>query len=846
METITVTELSRFAYPRENPALLTKKFGFQKETSSPSALGEEPSVSPREGGILAHSAYETDAGLSRASTDGALFDNLAPIPGIAREVPLEMTVPCGSLTVSVRGTADIVSFDGVRHTVEEVKTKSRLSPGLTPFDDPSAFAQAVCYAYLLLQLEGGEEAVVRLTFLHRATGERLSFSAVFSVSTLRSLFEALLLRAAPFLQYRADQRLFFPGEAASSPFPFPNLREGQRAFIYRTFRTVKNGGSLFVSAPTGIGKTMAALYPSVKALSVGKIQKIFYLTSKTVTGYAALDGARTLRLHIPHLSALLITAKETNCPFRRAPLPPDCSFCSRLREQYAPDGTFVSYRERQHTALLSLLYADDRVYTTERIQSAAEESSVCPYELSLDLSRFCHVVVCDYNYAYDDGIRFQRYFKAPPEENEKRDYAFLIDEAHNLPDRVRDMYSAELSTELLEGLFHVCRGGETEVPTLYSAVEEAKRLMETVGRRCTEGAFLKKTKDGEISCGYYKSDRLSDRFRKTVETLFREVSRHVRNLGPYADDLSPYRSPLRKLVFAAAWFDSHFRFLAEREGETVRAKLLCLDPSDIIRRMNGAAKAVIYFSATLSPLAYYQASAGSPRAPALDLPSPYAKENLCLVAYDSISTRLPDRENTAEQTAMTIAEAVSAKAGRYLVYFPSYAYLKAVFRYAAPLLSDAALVVQKAGMSYRERERFLSVFGDSRYPNVVGFCVLGGMFSEGIDLAGEKLIGAVVVGTGMPGLSAERNLMMEYYDDVMDRGREFAYLYPGMNKVTQAAGRVIRSESDRGIVLLIDDRYAEPEMKLLFPAHWRHLRYTGDLESLHHILSSFWNETGAN
>jgi len=210
------------------------------------------------------------------------------------------------------------------------------------------------------------------------------------------------------------------------------------------------------------------------------------------------------------------------------------------------------------------------------------------------------------------------------------------------------------------------------------------------------------------------------------------------------------------------------------------------------------------------------------------------------VAFDSISTRLGDRRDTAYDCAEVIAETVSANDGNYIVYFPSYDYMKKVCRVFAGMMPACSIVMQKPGMSYRERDRFISIFKSSEKGSVVGFCVLGGMFSEGIDLTGESLIGTIIVGIGMPQISAERNIMAAYYDEKTERGHEFAYTCPGMNKVLQAAGRVIRSESDRGVVVLIDDRLGEPNMKLLFPPHWRHIKYTGDTESLRAILDSFW------
>ena len=270
-------------------------------------------------------------------------------------------------------------------------------------------------------------------------------------------------------------------------------------------------------------------------------------------------------------------------------------------------------------------------------------------------------------------------------------------------------------------------------------------------------------------------------------------------------------------------------------------QVLCLDPAGIIDLMLRSAKASILFSATLSPGEYYQNVTGSPDSVYLDLPSPYDPKNLCLTAFDGISTRFNDRRDTREETAEIIAQAVSEKEGKYIAYFPSYEYMRAVCRKFRDILPDVPVILQKQGMSYKEREQFIRVFSGSKYPHVVGFCVLGGMFSEGIDLQGDSLIGVIIVGTGLPGLSAELNLVAEYYENTMEKGREFAYVYPGMNKVLQAAGRVIRSETDKGMVLLIDDRYSTPEMKLLFPPHWEHIRFTGDPASLERILEGFWN-----
>ncbi len=826
---ISVGDLARFAYPKESPAELTKRYSFVRdEVYDGFDYGDSDRSDAKKAGITAHNSYETD---------------VVTHAGISREVPLETVTEYEGLPVTVSGIADIVAFDGMRHTVEEVKSRSYLPYSITPFDDPAVFAQAACYAHMLAKAEGLRRVCIRITFLKRSTGDRVSFSASFTARTLENLFHALIGRAGPFLKIHWEKAAILPNEIVDCPFPFKNIRDGQRDFVLEAFRTIKTGGQLFVSAPTGIGKTMASIYPAVKAVGSGLAEKVFYLTSKTVTGLAALDAARALNQTVPHLRAVLVTAKEMLCPNRaekaKDPVGFPCSLCENRNDGHREDDAFYSYAERQNDALLSLLYSSDMIYTTERIKKAAEEYSVCPYELSLDLSMYCELVVCDLNYAYDDSVRFQRYFKSPEIHHQ---YVFLIDEAHNLPDRVRDMYSASVSSKLIDELLHICRGGEAEIPELYSALTDAKDVLESVRKSCREGEYLKQENGEEIRCGYYKNNAVGERFVKVFTNLSTAMNKQINGMGDYAADLAPYRNVLRKLSFVCTFFDERFCFFAEKTGDAVSVDLLCLDPSEIISAMNRAAKAVIQFSATLSPMEYYKTVSGCPRAAELDLPSPYDRNNLCLVAFDSISTRFGDRKDSAYDTALAIAEAISAKEGNYIVYFSSYAHMKTVFNHFARMMPEVTMVMQKSGMSYRERERFLAVFGDKRYKNVVGFCVLGGMFSEGIDLAGEKLIGVIIVGTGMPGLSVPRNIMMEYYDNTEEKGREFAYIYPGMNKVLQAAGRVIRSETDRGIVLLIDDRYGEPETKMLFPPHWRHMRYTGDLASLGHILADFWGE----
>ncbi|MBO6052519.1 MAG: hypothetical protein J6Q17_02160 [Clostridia bacterium] len=824
-----VTELARYAYQREGTRALMQRYGFA-QIAREEDLPDDPEgmrADPAKAGTELHHVMETDAAL---------------LEGAQTEVPLSRETEIEGLRVLVGGYADSISFDGALHTVEEIKTSASLPRSGHPFADPSHFAQCAVYAFLFAE-ERGEDAVrLKLTTRKRSSGETVSYAAVFRRPLLERLFHTLMNRAAPFVRVFAERFTLFADEAREMPFPYSSIRDGQRAFIQAAYRAMKTGSDLMVSAPTGIGKTISALFPAVKVLGEGRLDKAFYFTAKNVTGQAALDAARRIAIYAPHLRVVNISAKDVVCPIkkerREGPFRMNCRACERMDSITEDFGvTYRPYRERELAALTELLSSSDTVYTLPRLLETAERYKVCPHELSLDLSELCMIVVCDYNYALDDNVRFRRYFRNP--ENTER-YAFLFDEAHNIPDRARATYSAALPMDFPEKLTETYETSLSDYPDLGAGIEDFRRALAEIRAMCDESEYVHVTADGDISGAYGQASRVPDGLVRTSGNLLRTMRQIARDDDEAGDLLHPYADTLSEIVFASSFFDGKFRFFAHRENDRVECEILCLDPSGICEAMLGAAKSSILFSATLSPMEYFRELCGMNGAELLELDSPYERDNLCLVSYDSVSTRYADRKSTAMDCADVIYTTISARAGNYIVYFPSYEYMKRVCRAFASLSPDCALVMQKPGMSWKERERFIKVFREGGHGSVVGFCVLGGMFSEGIDLAGESLIGVIVFGTGMPQLSPERNLMSAYYDDKTERGFEFAYLCPGMNKVQQAAGRVIRSETDRGVIVLCDDRLGDPRMKSLFPKHWRHMKYTGDLISLSHILDEFW------
>ncbi|MBQ7922107.1 MAG: ATP-dependent DNA helicase [Clostridia bacterium] len=798
---ITADELSAYLYSCENPYLLSASLGF-------------------------------------VPADDAGADNSY---GYITEKPLRLTVSEDNLQVEITGTADSITFEQNYHTVEVCHSVRSFSQSQVPLATPDVFGKAVCLGHILCKTENYTRVGLKISFVRRSDSVKKCYFAVFTAEYLQKVFSALMQRAMPFIGLEVERCTFRLEELRILPFPYGSIREGQSDFITEAYRTIKSGGRLFVSAPTGIGKTISSLYPALRAVGAGLADKVFYLTAKNITGKAAVDAAKKLSKHAPHMRTILFLAKESMCNNPKADDESfgiaKCPFCVG-RNNIGSGTEFRSYRQRQLEAVLAVLQTG-MIYTPDLFKKIGAEYSVCPHELALDVSEYCDLLICDYNYVFDDRIRLHRYFK-DISRNER--YVFCVDEAHNLPDRTRSMYSASLSSSrvaLLRERQKELFDTDTPFSDALFAVEDC---LADILALCDAESHMYSQNGQEFRVGYYKDSAVPEELIKAMSSVLAIINRHIRSDSDSAAELSPFRDLFAEFLSAASYADKHFCFFCTSENGALTLQVLCLDPAGIIDTMLRAAKASILFSATLSPGEYYQNVTGSPDSVYLDLPSPYDPDNLCLMAFDGISTRFNDRKDTREDAAEIIAQAVSEKEGKYIAYFPSYEYMRIVCRKFRELLPDIPVIMQKKGMSYREREQFIRIFSGSKYPHVVGFCVLGGMFSEGIDLQGDSLIGVIIVGTGLPGLSAELNLVAEYYENTMEKGREFAYVYPGMNKVLQAAGRVIRSETDKGMVLLIDDRYSTPEMKLLFPPHWEHIRFTKDPMAVEKILEQFWNK----
>ena len=752
------------------------------------------------------------------------------------DLPLLSAFDGGDVIVAVRGVADLIADDGValsppaavkRSTVVLLGEKRKKQSAANVAKASEAYSAVVAYLYAK-QYEA--EALRVILSLSDPDGEVTNLVWETDRETLEKMFSALLERALPFARVAAMRGRALPA-LAEIPFPFSSIREGQREFINAAYRAISSGSRLLVSAPTGIGKTMSALYPAVRAIGAGKADKVFCLCAKNVTGKAAAEAAVRLSRLAPELRSITVISKERSCAFRAEGFSSircrrGCPMLSRLGD--------ASYEARRDAALLRLLDGGP-AYSPEAVAAAASEFSVCPYELSLDLSEYCDVVVCDYNYVFDFSIRFRRYFERPSER-----YVFIIDEAHNLPKRGRDTYSASTGDRFFasaKSLIEASFPGDTEIAGSLAAFGEA---LEEIRELCAREAELA---DGETKFGFVRENALPLSLANTAAALSRTLGMKMREAAAVPRELERLDHELRKLVSTCELFDGKFTFFAELVNGELTVSLLCLDPAELLDRAMSVSHAAILFSATLSPIDYFADVCGCERAATLELDSPYSSDNMLLVAVDSVKTTLSERDYTAEEVAELILTVAEGREGNYIAYFPSYAYLDKVAKVFRRMADGITVICQTPGMSRDARRAFLAGFeqtdgGETK----VGFCVLGGMFSEGIDLAGERLIGAIVVGTGMGSITSSQNVLREYYDATREDGMAYAYVYPGFNNVLQAAGRVIRSETDRGVVVLIDERYGDPALQRLFPKHWQHVRFTSDPFSLSELIDRFWEQ----
>lgn len=759
--------------------------------------------------------------------------------GYQAEVPLSLTLDLDKVRLTVEGRADgigtLTAGDGTV-MIEEIKS---VSGQVSRKEGPKEvhLAQAKCYAAIYAHDHSIPEIAVRVTYCHTETKKITEWDYTYDSAALWEWLLKLVRGYEKWAVLRAQGRIRRDQSIRELSFPF-EYREGQKRLVSGIYQTIRRGRQLFVQAPTGAGKTIAALYPAVRALGEGEISRIWYLTAKTVTRSVAQEAIQIMMRDGLCMYSVTMTARDKICLCDEAVCDPEvCPYAK---------GHF----DRVNDALYDLLtegYLIDR----SRVAETAEKHRVCPYELEKDAAGFCDAVICDYNYVLDPSARLVGYFM----DGRSKSDLFLIDEAHNLIERARSMYSASISKSDLLAL---------------------RRLLKETGEEEDGGSSKRRGTSHESSCRKKLKSQLGRLNRCMLEWKGEPYELAV--LTPEdvpADQITALRFAMDgwleaneksgapvpdlfwDLYFAVCHFQNMYEGMDERyrvcartgNRGSVTLNLYCIDPSMMLSAYLLQGRATVFFSATMLPIPYYEKLLTvSEDIYDMYAQSPFDPGHLRLLIGTDVTSLYQSRGETMyRRYARYICEAVTAREGNYLVFFPSYAFMEQVAAYLPA--GTARWIRQTPSMTEQEKEEFLSAFGEKegesndlpsgRGGSLAGLCVLGGAFSEGIDLRGHSLIGVIVIGTGIPQVGARLNLTKEYFDESGMDGFAYTYVYPGFNKVMQAVGRVIRTADDAGVALLLDERFNQSRYRRLFPREWTQVE-TCTVDDVGGRLKEYW------
>ena len=728
------------------------------------------------------------------------------------EVSLKRESEYEDVIIQVEGRADGIFTEDGEFWIDEIKgTYGNLQAMEVPV--PVHRAQAMCYGWIYGEKEGLSQIGIQMTYSHLDTEDTRRFREIFSMEELKNWYQKLLDDYHKWISCSLSWKKERNASMKDLQFPFP-YREGQREIVSGVYHTVSSKKTLFVQAPTGVGKTMSAIFPSVRAIGEGKGETLFYLTAKTITGTVAWEAFHTLRENGLKFKVTAITAKEKLCFL-------DSPECTPEKCPYAK-GHF----DRVNDAVYEL-WTTEEVYSREVIRAHAEKWQVCPFEMCLDLSVWVDGVICDYNYAFDPNVHLKRFFG----ENISGDYIFLVDEAHNLVERGREMYSAEISRQTL---FTLRKKIRKHFPKLARALDKASRQMLELEEdlKASQNPYQVLSNPGVLPVTFL-----------TISGELEEILEEKNLEEELRKEILEFYFVVRDFLNVSELVDENYVVYTECFGENdFRLRLFCVNPAANLSEYLKKGRSAVFFSATLFPMLYYRELLTTETdAYGIYVQSPFSAKNRRILIGSDVSSRYTRRNHTEyRKIAEYISRCVWQRQGNYMVFFPSYRLMEDVYQvYEEEFSVDwVRCIRQNSDMTEREREEFLEEF-QSREGTLVGFCVLGGIFSEGVDLTGESLIGAIIVGTGLPQIGSEREILKEYYDRKKQSGFDYAYRYPGMNKVLQAAGRVIRTKEDKGVILLLDDRFWDRDYQEIFPREWQD-RTGCRLDTVEGAVETFW------
>ena len=747
------------------------------------------------------------------------------------EVALKYEVPCEDFVLSVEGRADGIIELPKRVVVDEIKGVFK---DLKRLEEPQLLhlAQAKCYAYIYAEQKDLDEIGVQMTYCNLDTEEIKRFQQLYTKEELKIWFKELVSEYEKWARYQMEWRKKRNASIKSIEFPF-DYREGQRNLVASVYRTILRKKKLFIQAPTGVGKTMATVFPAVKAVGEELGEKIFYLTAKTITRTVASQAFEILREQNLRMKEITLTAKEKICFCDEVVCNPDA--CPYAKGHF----------DRVNDAVYELITTTDHM-SREILEAQAEKWKVCPFEMALDVSQWVDVVICDYNYVFDPNAHLKRFFG----DGVKGEYLFLIDEAHNLVERGRTMYSTSICKKDFLKIKRLVKIGE---PKLESSLESCNKLLLALKRECDGCQIL-----NSVSHIYVKLLTLMTELEEYLEDCKDEEVRK---------EVLEFYFQIRNFLYIHERLDENYLIYSELdEAGNFYIHLFCVNPAACLQEYMDKGNSTILFSATFLPINYYKRLLSTAKDDyAIYAESPFEQKKRLLLLGNDVSTKYTRRgPEMYQKYASYIRKITMAKSGNYIAFFPSYRFMEDVYEEfcnqsdvqekesmsngwtktdttGGYVTGEIEVLVQSQYMTEQEREEFLERFEIVKDHSLIGFCVMGGIFSEGIDLTEDKLIGAMIIGTGLPQVCLERELLKYYFDNQGLNGFDYAYLYPGMNKVLQSAGRVIRTDQDRGVIVLLDDRFMERQCQNVFPREWEDYKVCNS-EEIRGELKRFWSE----
>ena len=726
------------------------------------------------------------------------------------EVPLKYTLTYEDLEIMVEGRADGILIEDEKTIIDEIKTTTKDLLLIDENTNPLHWAQAKCYGYIYSMQNELDNIDIQITYYNIDTKSTRILRQSYTLKELEEFFFWLIDEYKSWAQLESDWVNKRNESIKKLKFPFENYRPGQRELAVRVYKSITDSKKCFAQAPTGTGKTISTIFPAIKAMGEDKTSKIFYLTAKTITREVAQNTISLMRKKDLNLKAVTITAKEKICKMDEVNCNPE----------YCPYAN--GYFDRINNSLKDIL-AKYNDYSKDNIEKISEEYMLCPFELSLDLTNLSDVIICDYNYVFDPRVYLKRFF-----DTKTTDYTFLIDEAHNLVDRAREMYSATLNEEKF-----------VKVKKLIS--KKDKRITKVIKE--IQSYFEDKLEDlTTLDENDLVESEAPLELCEILSSFIKFVDEYLARTNEENEELMDLYFDVYSFLSISDFYDKNYTTIYTKTFNGMTIKIYCVNPQKVIEEKMKKAKSNIIFSATLIPMDYFMKMYSYDEEDfIINLKSPFDVKNRLLMIGDNVATTYNKRFETSCDIASYIANCVQAKKGNYMVFFPSYKYMELVFEKMKENYPDINTSIQESNMSEEEKEEFLSMFDEDNKETHVGFCVLGGHFSEGIDLTNDKLIGVIIVGVGMPQIGIERDIIKDHMKD-SNKGFDYAYVYPGMIKVLQAAGRCIRTDDDKGVILLLDKRYSQRIYQSLFPYEWYpnfRVRKSDDVKTL---CEKFWSK----